>query len=160
MLNKTTCTTTIQEDRPSYHTAACHVTKLVTEPRTPPSGFNCSPCGTRLTVVPLHDTRLQQSGTLSTCVLHCIYATHGMARHLASYTDSPSCLVVYAALQHINVLLAAFVSSAFWFLVTQHKTLAHSSLHLGAQTTAGSWSSNVDKLDDSLTDVNLDTLNS
>ena len=141
-------------DRP-VTPAVFHITKLVTEPRTPPSGFNCSPCGTRLTVVPLHDTRLQQSGTRSTCVLHCIYATHGTApRIVYGRPFLPRCLCSSSTHQRASRCLRLFS-----ILVPGYPTQKPCSLlaSLGAQTTAGSWSSNVENLEDSLTNENLDT---
>ena len=130
-----------------------HITKLVTEPRTPPLGFNCPPRSTRTTVVPIYD----KASATGHSFLH-VFSTLSMqltaTRIMYGWPLLPRCLCRSSARQR------AFVFSAFWFLVIQRKNLGHSSLHLGAQTTAGSWSFTVETLYDSLTDENKDTLNS
>ena len=108
--------------------------------------------------MPLHDTRLQQSGTRSKCVLHCIYATHGTApRIVYGRPFLPRCLCSSSTHQRASRCLRLFS-----ILVPGYPTQKPCSLlaSLGAQTTAGSWSSNIENLDDSLTTENMDTLNS
>ena len=102
-------------------TAASHITKVVTEPRTP---LHCikSSHSFQLTLV-LHQfpaAAFQHSSQ----VFYFPPNLHNSRQHTPLLTHGRSLLLrCLCSLPHFTMLLTAVDSSAFWFLVIQHKTL-------------------------------------